>query len=320
MPTPKLKQRAGIDISHCCRSAKEVVDLSLSSPDSTPARLCHMTWLHHSYAADLAFLLILAFGNISLVVFLALVPDEVTRFWHCGTMKDSALFTNSAEIIMLYHRITSALTLLNELGLLSTLWIVSSAPSTIPSRYNVSATWTTIVYALSEPAWSLVLQNVPLPSWIPAPDALVYSASLHGYFMILSAHVLSARMISDPESRPSLPSSPTYAVYATYLIPIETAALQNACIFLWAQGSRIPVDDQSHSNVMSGQVTLLLSCIMFSICSAWSLSIATSRAWFFRFTWDDMRSQLCHLAMLVSLRLVARNTLGLEVFPCFETV
>lgn len=220
------------------------------------------------------------------------------------------ILENIAQIAQVaIHWTAIATVLLNEIALLSSLWIVSGAPAATCS--TVTPTFTAIAYALSEPLWTVLLNHVPLPSWLPFPSAhaLQIFSAVHGMTAVLTTNLLRIWTVDDEKGA----SSSSLRVYAAHLLLIQTTALQNAGLLIWAKQL-----GQYSFDLSTNQATLVCY-IVVSGCSNFFWCGVTRRAWFFR-SGQYLRSQLYHLAVLLLLRLCARKALGLEVLSALEVL
>lgn len=242
--------------------------------------------------------------------------------------------TNAPQVL---HGLAAALIWANEIILPFNLWIVSAAPATSPSGYNISPTITSIAYAFSEPIWQLLLSNLPLLAWMPFPSAraLQTFAAVHGAAGVLVAERLAKwledntrvrrlqpgedlsgnekdRIMTSTDPRKKGPC-PSIAVYALYLIPVQTAAILNATVLIWAQQLQ-----DGGLEVFTGGLALGVDAVVlyvaFSVCSNYFWCRISSRAWRFR-SGSYLGSQIFNLSMLLALRMGVRRVLGLRLTP-----
>ena len=243
--------------------------------------------------------------------------------------------TNTHQVL---HWLAAALIWANEIIFPFNLWIVSAAPVTSSTGYKISPTITSIAYAFSEPFWQFLLSNLPLPAWMPFPSAraLQTFAAVHAASGVLAAERLSKWLEDDPTTRRLQPEedpalrdakghalssinprmkapSPTTVVYALYLIPVQTAAILNATVLIWAQQLQDPGLEIFTGGLALG-VDAVVLYVAFSVCSNYFWCKTTSRAWRFR-SGKYLGSQVLNLCILLALRLGVRRVLGLRLTP-----
>lgn len=237
------------------------------------------------------------------------------------------------------HFLTTTLFLLAEYAFLSNIWILSPGPATAPKQYNVSATFTTIAYALSEPIWTLALKNLPLPEWFPFPAAriLEISSAVHGVTMVFAANVVSGWIetdlkagrlravdeTSDTSSKseantpPPPPLRPGFAVYVAYLLPIQTAALAHSALYIfYSQLQQTPSPERRAGNSRLSDLFILYQFVVWHGIGSWFLGRVLCRAGFWRWRKrEDLRGQMGRLILLLVVRGLGRWAVGAEVLP-----
>lgn len=233
------------------------------------------------------------------------------------------------------HLLTTTIFLLTEYAFLSNIWIVSPGPESSPKQYNLSATFTTIVYALSEPLWTLALMNLSLPEWLPFPAAaraLEISSALHGVTMVFAANAVSGWVeadwkagklrakdqilstISKPDVKAHPPRKPGLAVYLAYFLPIQTAALAHSALYIfWSQTQQSSPGERGAGNSRLSDLFILYQFVVWHGVGGYFLCRVLCRAGVWRWRdWGDWRGQVGHFALLMVLRGVVRGPVGAE--------
>lgn len=243
------------------------------------------------------------------------------------------LLASSAETLegISYWTIVT-LAMLNEIGPLASLWIVSHSNALYSSSYDIGPQYTTLAYAVSEPLWTFALARLPLPVWLPFPStyALQAISACHSLAGVLLSRLYSKAVGSSDESgcisiaehttmvaldrKDPLPAkSPAGWVHATFLLTTETAALQNAALLIWLQQLQLPSAQRFPSDAGTN-MGIIYGYLMFNAFNNYFVSNVSGRAWFFR-GGQYLRLQLYYLAILVIMRMCVRAALGQDLSP-----
>lgn len=224
-----------------------------------------------------------------------------------------------------FHLTAILVVMMDEIGLISSLWVVSEPPEALPSSFNVNPLFTTVTYAISQPLWTLLFSAFKKPAWQPYLSAHIIQIliSIHSMAGTYSSRSLSDRLMkgdklgiisASKSARSEAGARPSINVYAIYLLPTQTAAILHAAILIWIKNSRNPVAMYKASN---GSVVVVY--VVFNEFYNYLWCTVTGRAWCFR-CGRYLRSQLYHLALLLLLRLCVRTVLRLDMLPALALV